>query len=113
MTRAVEAGAIVQAGTTVMSLSLIRPVWVRLYVHEPQLGLIKPGQKVHVFTDSRPGAPYEGQIGFISSRAEFTPKNVETSELRTQLVYRLRVVIHEPDEGLRQGMPVTARIEKP
>lgn len=113
MTRSVEAGAIVQAGTTVMSLSLIRPVWVRLYVHEPELGLIKPGQKVHIFTDSHPGTPYEGQIGFISSRAEFTPKNVETTELRTQLVYRLRVVIQEPDEGLRQGMPVTARIEKP
>lgn len=112
MTRAVEAGAIVQAGTTVMSLSLIHPVWVRLYVHEPELGLIKPGQKVQIYTDSHPDKAYEGQIGFISSRAEFTPKNVETTELRTQLVYRLRVVINQPDEGLRQGMPVTARIEK-
>jgi len=63
--------------------------------------------KAKVFTDSRPEHAYEGQIGFISPRAEFTPKNVETAELRTSLVYRLRVAIANPDDGLRQGMPVT------
>ncbi len=110
MTRAVEPGAIVAAGSTVMNLSLKNPVWIRLYVHEPDLGRIHPGQKVEVVTDSHPEKPYEGQIGYISPRAEFTPKNVETRELRTQLVYRLRVTVLHPDEGLRQGMPVTARI---
>ena len=112
MTRSVESGAIVQAGTSVIGLSLNRPVWVRLYVHEPELGLIRPGRKVRIYTDSRPDKPYEAQIGFISDRAEFTPKNVETTELRTQLVYRLRAVVNQPDDGLRQGMPVTARIER-
>ncbi|HWI56731.1 MAG TPA: secretion protein HlyD, partial [Bacillota bacterium] len=53
-----------------------------------------------------------GQVGYISPRAEFTPKNVETTELRTSLVYRLRVVVDDPDEGLRQGMPVTVRVVK-
>ena len=110
MSRVVEPGAIVAAGSTVLNLSLRSPVWVRLYVHEPDLGRIHPGQKVEVFTDSRPEKPYEGQIGFISPRAEFTPKNVETRELRTQLVYRLRVTVLHPDDGLRQGMPVTAHI---
>ncbi len=112
MTRAVESGAIVQAGASVIGLSLNRPVWVRLYIHEPELGLIKPGQKVRIYTDSHPEKSYEAQIGFISDRAEFTPKNVETTELRTQLVYRARAVISQPDGGLRQGMPVTARVER-
>ena len=110
LTRAQEPGAILQAGTTILTVSLQRPVWVRAYVHEPELGRIHPGMKVEVFTDSRPTKPYAGQIGYISPRAEFTPKNVETTELRTSLVYRLRIVVDDPDEGLRQGMPVTAQI---
>jgi HlyD family secretion protein len=65
--------------------------------------------RVEVYTDSNPARPYKGQIGYISPRAEFTPKNVETTELRTSLVYRLRVVVENPDDGLRQGMPVTVR----
>jgi HlyD family secretion protein len=111
LTRAQEPGAILQPSTTVLTLSLSRPVWVRAYVHEPDLGLIHPGMKVTVHTDSHPDKTYAGQIGFISERAEFTPKNVETTELRTSLVYRLRIVIDNPDDGLRQGMPVTATIK--
>lgn len=110
MTRALEPGAIASAGTTVVNLSLKAPVWVRVYVHEPELGRIHPGQTVSITTDTHPDRPYQGQIGFISPRAEFTPKSVETRELRTLLVYRLRVVVSEPDDGLRQGMPVTVRL---
>jgi len=106
LTRAQEPGAILQTGTPVFTLSLRNPVWVRAYISEPDLGRIHPGMKMTVFTDSRPNIPYLGQIGFISPRAEFTPKNVETTELRTSLVYRLRIVIENADEGLRQGMPV-------
>jgi HlyD family secretion protein len=109
LTRAQEPGAILPTGTTVLTLSLQRPVWVRAYVREPDLGRLHPGLQVEVETDSRPGKPYRGQIGYISPRAEFTPKNVETPELRTSLVYRLRVVVENPDDGLRQGMPVTVR----
>jgi HlyD family secretion protein len=110
LTRAQEAGAVLQAGSTVFTLSLLNPVWVRAYVQEPDLGRIHPGMKVEIFTDSSKDKHYQGQIGFISPTAEFTPKTVETPELRTALVYRLRVVVADPDQGLRQGMPVTVKI---
>lgn len=110
LTRAQEEGAILQTGSTVFTVSLVNPVWVRAYVHEPDLGRIHPGMKVEVRTDSRRDKPYTGQIGFISERAEFTPKSVETTELRTALVYRLRIVVSDPDDSLRQGMPVTVAI---
>ena len=110
LTRAVEPGAIVAAGTTVYTLSLQDPVWVRAYVGEPQLGLLHPGAAVKVFSDTRPDRPYDGQVGFISPSAEFTPKSVETTELRTDLVYRFRVTVTNADAALRQGMPVTVRL---
>lgn len=105
LTRAREPGAIVGTGETIYTLSLSSPVWVRTYVDEPDLGRIHSGMHAEVRTDS--GGTYEGQIGFISPVAEFTPKTVETRELRTSLVYRLRVIVEDPDNGLRQGMPVT------
>ena len=110
ITRALEPGAIVAAGTSVYSLCFYSPVWIRTYVGEEDLGRIYPGMKALVFTDPNPGKPYEGQIGFISPVAEFTPKTVETRELRTDLVFRLRVVVEHPDRYLRQGMPVTVRL---
>ncbi len=110
MTRAQELGNILSAGTTVFSVSLEKPVWTRAYVRESDLGHVQSGKEVEVFTDSHPGKAYRGQIGFVSPQAEFTPKSVETPELRTSLVYRIRIVILNPDPGLRQGMPVTVRI---
>ncbi len=112
LTRAQESGAILQSGSSVFTLSLVNPVWVRAYVHEPDLGRIHPGMKVEIRTDSHDGKSYGGQIGYISPRAEFTPKTVETAELRTALVYRLRIVVEKPDEGLRQGMPVTVIVDE-
>ncbi len=110
LTRAVEPGTIAAAGTTVYTLSLQNPVWVRAYVGEPQLGLIHPGAPVKLYSDTRPHRAYDGQVGFISPVAEFTPKTVETPELRADLVYRLRVTVSNPDPALRQGMPVTVRL---
>ncbi|MDB5405731.1 MAG: secretion protein HlyD [Rhodospirillales bacterium] len=110
LTRAHEPGAIVSPGTTVYALTITSPVWVRAYVGEPDLGRIRPGMRADVTTDSAPGKIYRGTIGFISPVAEFTPKSVETRELRTDLVYRLRIVVENPDAGLRQGMPVTVRL---
>jgi HlyD family secretion protein len=110
LTRVSEPGSIVAIGATVYTLALDNPVWIRTYVNESNLGNIYPGQKAHVSTDS--GGSYQGQIGFISPRAEFTPKNVETTQLRTDLVYRLRIIVDNPDHGLRQGMPVTVTIDK-
>jgi HlyD family secretion protein len=110
-TRSVEAGAIVAAGTPALTLTLPTPTWVRIYVAEPDLGRAAPGTAVLVYTDTRPAKPYHGRIGFLSPTAEFTPKNVETEDLRTALVYRARVVVSDADGGLRQGMPVTVRLD--
>lgn len=111
MTRAVEAGSIMQAGATALTINLKNPVWVRAYVNEPLLARVKPGAAVTLQTDFHPEKPYRGQIGYVSPRAEFTPKSVETADLRTALVYRFRVVVLNSDDNLRQGMPVTVRLE--
>ncbi|WP_421186252.1 secretion protein HlyD [Aeromonas enteropelogenes] len=110
LTRAVETGSMVQAGATAFNLSLTTPVWVRAYVEEPWLGHFPSGTRVQLTTDSRPNQPYQGVVGFVSPSAEFTPKSVETPDLRTHLVYRLRIVVQDPDPALRQGMPVTVRL---
>lgn len=110
LTRVEEPGAVVQAGQTVAVLSLHDPVWVRAYVEEPDLGRVRPGMTAEVFTDTAPDSPYRGQVGFISPEAEFTPKAVQTERLRTRLVYQVRIIVDNPDQGLRQGMPVTVRL---
>ncbi|HZP88169.1 MAG TPA: HlyD family efflux transporter periplasmic adaptor subunit, partial [Burkholderiales bacterium] len=100
LTRVREPGAIVQPGETVMTLTIDRPMRVRAYVDEPDLHRISPGMHVLVTTDGNPKT-YHGTIGYISPTAEFTPKTVETVALRTDLVYRLRVIVDDPDDGLR------------
>jgi len=111
LTRAREKGAIVNPGETIFALTLSTPVWVRTYVNEVDLGRIQPGMSVEIVTDTPLGRAYKGHVGFISPTAEFTPKTVETRELRTDLVYRVRIVVDDPDGGLRQGMPITVRID--
>lgn len=113
LSRVREAGAIVGVGDTVYVLSLNRPVWVRTYVAEPDLGRIQPGMDVSVHTDLAGGKIYSGKVGFISTTAEFTPKTVETTELRTALVYRIRVIVDGDATELRQGMPVTVTLHAP
>ncbi|MDA3978807.1 efflux RND transporter periplasmic adaptor subunit [Gallibacterium sp. AGMB14963] len=110
LTRVREKGSIVSAGLPIYSIALTKPVWIRAYVDEPNLAQLYPGQIVTVLTDS--GKTYQGKIGFISPQAEFTPKNVESEQLRTELVYRFKVLIDQTDQGLRQGMPVTLVIQK-
>lgn len=109
LTRAREPGAIVQVGDTVITLTIERPMRVRAYVDEASLGRVSPGARVEVTTDSS-SKIYHGSIGNISPTAEFTPKTVQTHDLRTDLVYRLRVIVDDPDEGLRQGQPVSVRV---
>ena len=108
--RARELGAIVQAGQTVYTLTLNDPVWIRAYVAQPRLGRIKPGMSVKVTIDSMPRREYDGTVGFISPEAEFTPKTVQTEQVRDDLVYRIRVIATDPDNVFRQGMPVTVLI---
>lgn len=114
LTRAVESGTMLTAGSPIYAISIDRPVWVRAYIDEVNLHQAIPGRTVYVYTDSQPDKTYIGQIGFVSPTAEFTPKTVETPVLRTDLVYRLRIQIRQTGEGqaydmLRQGMPVTIK----
>ncbi len=108
--RILEVGDMASPRKPVFTLALIDPVWVRAYVTEPDLGKIHEGMQAVVVTDSFPDKEYEGWIGFISPTAEFTPKPVETAELRTKLVYQVRVFVKNPDNELRLGMPATVTI---
>lgn len=110
LTRVTEPGAVLAAGQTAYTLSLYDPVWVRAYLEEPDLGRVPLGMKALVYTDSNPDKSYTGKVGFISPEAEFTPKTVQTENLRTDLVYRMRIIVDNPDDGLRQGMPVTVKL---
>lgn len=111
LTRIREPGSVVNVGEPVYTLSIKSPVWIRAYVSEPNLGKIYPGMPAEITTDTPGSHVYDGNIGFISPVAEFTPKNVETTDLRTDLVYRLRIYVTDVDEGLRQGMPVTVKLK--
>lgn len=116
MVRVVEPGSNVQKGQPVYTMAKTNPVWVRAYVNEKDLGNIKYGQEVNVYTDTvnpQTGKKreYKGQIGYISPVAEFTPKTVQSTDTRTDLVYRIRVYIYDIDEYLRQGMPVTIKVD--
>ncbi len=95
---------------TIYTVALNDPVWIRAYVPQPRLGRIKPGMTVKVEIDSVPGKQFDGTVGFISPEAEFTPKSVQTEQVRDDLVYRLRIVAKDPDNVFRQGMPVTVRV---
>jgi HlyD family secretion protein len=108
--RIVEVGDFVTPQTPVLTLSLLNPVWVRTYLPESYLGRIKPGATARITTDSYPGKVYKGWIGSISPTAEFTPKNIETTELRTRLVYQVRVFACNPQFEMRLGMPATVHI---
>jgi HlyD family secretion protein len=108
--RVVEPGDFVNQQNPVLTLALTNPVWVRTYLPENRLGQVKPGMHAEIHTDSFPGRVYEGWVGYISPTAEFTPKSVETPELRTRLVYQLRVYACNPDNELRLGMPATVKL---
>ncbi len=86
------------------------PKWVRVYAEEPDLGRIHAGMTATVTNDSFVGKQYEGWVGFISPVASFTPKTVETTDLRTSLVYEVRVFVKDPADELRLGMPATVNI---
>jgi len=108
--RILEPGAMASSKMPVFTLALTDPLWVRVYLPEKELGKVKEGMRAFITTDSYPGKRYEGWVGFISPVAEFTPKPVETTELRTKLVYRCRVFVRDPAGELRLGMPVTVTI---
>ena len=110
LTRIREPGTVVNPADPVYTLSVASPVWIRAFVPEPELGKIYYGMPAEIYTDTKGGPIYRGQVGFISPLAEFTPKTVETVQLRTDLVYRLRIYAENPDWRLKQGMPVTVKL---
>jgi len=109
--RILEPGDMAFPQTPVMTLAFIDPVWVRAYLPEPALGKITLGSPATIHTDSFPDKSYQGWVGYISPTAEFTPKAVQTEELRTRLVYSVKIFACNPQGELRLGMPVTVRID--
>ena len=107
--RLLEPGDMASPQRAVFSLAVLSPKWVRAYVSEVDLGRIRPGLEAVVYTDSHPDEGLPGSVGFISPVAEFTPKAVETTDLRTSLVYEVRVCLEDPQNRLRLGMPATVR----
>ncbi|MFC3071572.1 HlyD family efflux transporter periplasmic adaptor subunit [Shinella pollutisoli] len=105
-----EPGDMVTSSSAVFALALTEPKWVRVYVREADLGRIRPGMEARVFIDSQPDQPISGRVGYISSVAEFTPKSVQTEELRTNLVYEVRIIVADADNVLRLGQPATVRL---
>jgi len=110
--RILEPGEMSGPTKPVLTLALTDPKWARVYVSEPDLGRISNGKAARVYSDSFPGEAIDGWIGFISPTAEFTPKAVQTEELRTKLVYEARVFVKDPEDKLRLGMPVTVTVNE-
>lgn len=110
--RILEQGELAGPSKPAFVLALCDPKWVRAYIPEPMLGKINLGMTASIFTDTLPGQPLDGWVGFISSVAEFTPRAVATEDLRTQLVYETRVFVKDPKDILRLGTPVTVAINE-
>jgi HlyD family secretion protein len=110
LVKAAEPGEILAAGTTVVTVGDILHPWVRAYLSELDFGKVKLGDKVNVSTDSFPGKVYNGRVTFISSEAEFTPKQIQTQEERSKLVYRVKIEVENPNQELKSNMPADAEI---
>ena len=108
--RLLEPGDMASPQRPVYTLALTDPLWVRTYAQETDLGKLKPGMVAEVSTDSYPGKRYRAWVGYISPSAEFTPKSVETTEVRSNLVYQVRVFVCNPQNELRLGMPATVTV---
>ena len=109
-TRLMEPGEMASPQRPVFSLAITDPKWVRAYVSGPDLGKVRPGMTASVTVDSFPERRFEGWVGFLSPVAEFTPKAVQTEELRTSLVYEVRVFVKDLQDELRLGMPATVHL---
>jgi len=105
-----EEGETVGAGSMVFTLGDLENPWVKVYVKEDRLGAVKLGQKAEVMVDSYPDKRYEGIVTYISSEAEFTPKNVQTKEERVKLVFGVKVSVKNRNNELKPGMPADVRI---
>jgi len=105
-----EIGEVVNPGTSILTMADVENVWLKAYVAETDLSRIKWGQEVIVTTDLQPKKEYMGKVSFISSQAEFTPKQIQTEKERVTLVYRIKVDISNKNHELKPGMPADGRI---
>lgn len=112
LTRNIEVGEMIGNGIPAFSIMPDAKTKIKTFAAEDVLSKIKHDDTVYVHTETNKAKKFKGHIGFISSEAEFTPKNIETSELRTSLMYRIRVIVDEPAPELKQGMPVTVTYEQ-
>ena len=110
--RLMEPGELATPQRPVFSIAITNPKWIRAYLSESELSNVRIGSTAAVTVDSAPGAPLQGTVRFISSSAEFTPKTVQTEELRTSLVYEVRVFVEDTEDLLRLGMPATVTIDR-
>lgn len=108
--RNVEPGDLVTPGLPIVRLAELKTVWIRVYVPEEQIGLIKVGQRADIRTDAYTNKHYTGRVIEISQVPEFTPKNVQTEEERVKLVFGVKIEIENPAFELKQGMPGDATI---
>jgi HlyD family secretion protein len=111
LTKTVEAGEVVSAGTVVLTIGDIEHPWLRGYITQRQLGRVKIGDKARLKTDSYPDRTYEGTVTFVSAEAEFTPKQIQTPEERVKLVYRVKIEVPNQHRELKSNMPVDGLIE--
>jgi HlyD family secretion protein len=105
-----EVGEVVNPGTSVITMADVGNVWLKAYIPETELSRVRWGQEVLVTTDLQPRKEYKGRISFISSQAEFTPKQIQTEKERVTLVYRIKVELTNPDRELKPGMPADGKI---
>lgn len=107
----VEAGDIVAAGVPVFTLGDITKPYVKVYIKEDKMGLVKLGVRAQVTVDTYPDKTYEGVVSYISNKAEFTPKNIQTQEERVKLVFEVKVVVKNDNDDLKPGMPADVVID--
>lgn len=110
LVKSADVGEVLAAGTTIVTIGDIEHPWLRGYINETDLGRVKIGSKARVTTDSYKGKVYDGRVSFISSEAEFTPKQIQTQEERVKLVYRIKIEIDNPQHELKSNMPADAEI---
>ena len=110
LVKSADVGEVLAAGATVVTIGDVQHPWLRAYINETDLGKVKLGSKARITTDSYPGKIYDGRVSFISSEAEFTPKQIQTQAERVKLVYRIKIEVDNPRQELKSNMPADAEI---
>jgi HlyD family secretion protein len=107
-----EPGETVGAGAPVLTVMNLEDRWVRIYIREDRVGAVHLGQEAIITADTYPDKTYRGTVAFIASQAEFTPRNVQTTEERVKLVYAVKVrITQDSTYDLKPGIPADVRLQ--